>query len=547
MITIRVGRGRLRFDWQILPFALAALIGLSLAYDVTRASIRLALIVVSLLVYLFFINKSEPAHRQPSVVRLSLSLLPVILAIYLLLTNDWTKWAEKLAFLSPVTDSLARLQFAPQWLQINPNAIGGALAALLPLQIVALKGERRATQIIFVGITLVGLALSQTRGAWLALGLTLLIWLVWRVAQQHTANLRRARLVWGLIVTSGLLIILAILTTPSWGEQLLRLGGGRLDIWRNSLALIGDYPITGHGLAGFEMVYASYALLTHVGHTMHAHNLWLDIWLEQGLLGLVAFSGLLLNAVWPRPQIGPWRMAALASVAVILLHGLVDDSFYGYGGILIPLLLIPLALLVRDDAPVSPEAAPPIQRSRLAIRIQPAFVVWGAALVATFMAINTPGGRSIIETNLGANAQTQAELSVYQWPRYGLPDVLRQSGVVDLGPASAHYTAALAIDPNNASANRRLGQIQLSLGDLETACQHLERAYAAAPDQRATAQLLGECYALHDKPAQAVQLWRTIDVSEGQLIARQWWYGDYLAARDQAERLKQASDALNQP
>ena len=545
MVAIRLGRAQVRFDWQILPFALSAVMGLSIAHDTARASIRLALIIASLVIYLFFVNKSESLTRQRSFVRLSLAFMPAILAAYFLLTNDWVRWSEKLAFLSPVTSLLAPLQFAPQWLQINPNAIGGTIAALLPLQIVALKGSRRVTRLILLGISLAGLTLSQTRGAWLALGLTTLIWLVWRIAQQHSAGLRQARMVWGAAVAGGLLILIVMLAAPV-GERLLQLGGGRPDIWRNSLALISDYPGTGYGLGGFEMVYASYALLTHVGHSMHAHNLWLDIWLEQGLLGLVAFCGLLVNAVWVRPQSGPWRMGALGSLAVMLLHGLIDDPFYGYGGILIPLLLIPLALLARDDtAPI--DTAPPAQRKRIAVvKFQPAFAVWAGALVISLIVVVSPSGRAMIEVNQGAESQTRAELSIYQWPRYGLPDVLRQTGIVDLGPAIAHYEAALAINPGDASANRRLGQIELSLGDLETACRHLDQAYASAPHQRATVQLLGECYALQGKGAQAIQLWRTIDVSDGQLLARYWWYDEYLAAHDKADMLKQTIDALGQ-
>ena len=510
MVTIKLGRSQIRFDWQILPFALSAVLALGISYDSARASTRLALIVTSLAIYLFFVNKSEPANNQRSFVRLSLGLMPAMLAVYFLLTNDWARWSEKLAFLSPVTRLLTPLQFAPQWLQINPNVIGGTIAALLPLQIVALRNSRRATQVILVGISLAALALSQTRGAWLAVGLTSLMYLVWRIARRRFADLHRARIVWGLVIASGWLVLTVLLATPL-GGYLLQIGGGRPDIWRNSVALISDYPVTGHGLGGFEMVYASYALLTHVGHTMHAHNLWLDIWLEQGLLGLVAFCGLLVNAVWVKPHSGPWRTAALASLAIVLLHGLVDDPFYGYGGILIPLLLIPLALLARDDLAVAFNVTP-----RIRMKFQPALVVWMAALAVSLLTVVSPGGKAMIEANWGATLQTRAELSIYQWPRYGLPDVLRQTGVADMEPAMAHYAAALAIDPNNVAANRRLGQIKLSMGDLEAACLHLDRAYAIAPDQRATVQLLGECYALQGRSAEALQLWRTIDVSDGQ-------------------------------
>jgi hypothetical protein len=42
----------------------------------------------------------------------------------------------------------------------------------------------------------------------------------------------------------------------------------------------------------------------------------------------------------------------------------------------------------------------------------------------------------------------------------------------------------------------------------------------------------------------AVELWRTIDLSQGQLYARDWWYATHLAAPDQAQALRQAAAVL---
>jgi lipopolysaccharide biosynthesis regulator YciM len=135
---------------------------------------------------------------------------------------------------------------------------------------------------------------------------------------------------------------------------------------------------------------------------------------------------------------------------------------------------------------------------------------------------------------------------VYHWPEVGLQDVLRETGGVDLGSAIGHYQAALALDLNEVTANRRLAQIELARGQIDAACDHLERANADA-EQRATRQLLGECYALRGEVDRAVEVWRTIDLSEGQLYGRDWWYGAHLASPDQAQALRRAADALGLP
>jgi hypothetical protein len=65
-----------------------------------------------------------------------------------------------------------------------------------------------------------------------------------------------------------------------------------------------------------------------------------------------------------------------------------------------------------------------------------------------------------------------------------------------------------------------------------------------APGQRATRQLLGEMYAIHGDLEKAAQLWKTVDMTHGQLDTRYWWY-THIGAEQQAEWLKQATSQLN--
>ena len=135
-----------------------------------------------------------------------------------------------------------------------------------------------------------------------------------------------------------------------------------------------------------------------------------------------------------------------------------------------------------------------------------------------------PSSQAALQANLGALEQTRAELSVYKWPDWPVQDALRRSPEVNLAPAVARYRQALATNPANAVANRRLGQIELSRGEYEAALQHLEAAYAAAPGHRATRQLLGELYAMNGQPERARALWQTVDLGLKQLELRAAWY-----------------------
>ena len=173
-------------------------------------------------------------------------MLPVLLTIYFGLTNDWAKSSNKLLLLNALP---ALMGGAPQF---NPNAIGGALAILLPLQFKALEHHRRTIKIGLIALTLIGLALSLTRGAWLALALVGGLWFAWRLLNQRIANQRTAWLMW----LMGVLIVAVaggvILFATPLGDRLLGVGGGRKKIWRNSIAPVGDYPLSGLGPGGFQ-------------------------------------------------------------------------------------------------------------------------------------------------------------------------------------------------------------------------------------------------------------------------------------------------------
>jgi tetratricopeptide (TPR) repeat protein len=262
----------------------------------------------------------------------------------------------------------------------------------------------------------------------------------------------------------------------------------------------------------------------------------LDVWLQQGLLGLFSFCGLVVVAVVPlvsaigRNQlIARWQVAAVASLGVLLLHGLVDDSFYGYGGKAIPLMFVPFGVLGQAHSENS--------------KSQPARLLrffGGAIAVLVIVAIAFPSARAAWFTNLGALSQTRTELSVYRWPQWRIQDELRRSLEADLALVTAQYQSALALDATNAVANRRLGQIELSLGQYDAARQHLLAAYTFAPDQRATRQLLGEAYAITGEIDRAVALWQKIEVGENQLGIRVWWY-EHLGERERAALVYQAA------
>ena len=153
------------------------------------------------------------------------------------------------------------------------------------------------------------------------------------------------------------------------------------------------------------------------------------------------------------------------------------------------------------------------------------FAGWQLLAIAPILLLFVlPAVRAALQANLGAVLQSRTELAHYSWPAVPIQDALRRDPAIDLAPAIARFDAALSLDPGNATANRRLGQIELARGDYGAASARLAAALAIAPTHRAARQLLGELRAISGDVLGARALWQGLDLSKGQLDARLFWY-----------------------
>ncbi len=111
----------------------------------------------------------------------------------------------------------------------------------------------------------------------------------------------------------------------------------RLDIYRYSLELVRQNPITGVGLGGYadsvkEVSKNDFGFTLYgLSYALHPHNLFLALWLNQGIFGLLAFSFLLIQFFWSlgRRGGGPLLLSAIfTAMMAIIAHGLVDTTYF---------------------------------------------------------------------------------------------------------------------------------------------------------------------------------------------------------------------------
>lgn len=288
-----------------------------------------------------------PVQRHPQRIAWLLLLCGVGLA---LVSPPLVAWkAEFRLFHLPLYDKLTTLPI-DLGETIHANVLAGVLVLVLPL-LLALALQK-SSQILFslLFLFVAGvLVLTQSRGGYVAVAVALPLVVILRWPRLWYGLLPTLILVMLLIRWVGVPFLLDQLSTDS------SLGGweGRLDIWQNSLHALADFAFTGIGIGTFTLVMPLlYPLQVSIEGYPHAHNLFLQIGLDLGLPGLIAYVAILINLFvmlistlrsrHTLPLHRTLAIGATGSLVGMLVHGLLDAVTWGTKLAFVPWVLFAL-------------------------------------------------------------------------------------------------------------------------------------------------------------------------------------------------------------
>lgn len=550
-------------DLPLLAFLLTAGVGVWAAYDHELALAKFWVLISAALVY--FAVAGQPKANMGVLTGL-LSILGVFIAFYFLLSQDWSK--------SPAIDfgGLDRLGL---WIMTNrpdftlfdlpPNQMGGLLVLFLPFTLAFMINSWKHGNRILIAIAiasasgmLIGLLLTSSRGAWLALLAGMGIWLVWGLSEKYSRGaIRKAGIIFGIVLLVFVIVGLAGAMLYPGGvvgiaNSLPGLpdGKSRLELAQSALKLIGDYPLTGSGLRSFPGLYSQYIMVTPFLLFEYSHNFMLDLALEQSIFGWLAiviiygFSILLSTRFVSGSRRGSELRviaeASLASLIIVILHGLVDDALYSNTGtpflFLLPGMAVSLAKFGRTQ-PVDKTIVRTYQKWLVLGGVT--FVMIGLAVVAWRKPL-----LGIWHANLGAVSMAQHELADWPTNRWN-----KSADVTTLRSAKEQLLTAVKIDPNNRTARHRLGLIALQGREYQEAQEQLNEAYRIDSEHRGIQKTLGYAYVWAGSYEQAAQLLVEIPEAEYELSEYvPWWKSlgrDDLAR--QAYQMKQILKEIGTP
>lgn len=111
---------------------------------------------------------------------------------------------------------------------------------------------------------------------------------------------------------------------------------GRVEIWKNSVRMIADFPLTGTGGGTFRAVYPRYVAPATGSWAIHAHNEYLETQSNGGLIASLSLAAFLFAffratlAMFRNRQDGNaihLYLGSLAGLAAIFLHCLIELQF----------------------------------------------------------------------------------------------------------------------------------------------------------------------------------------------------------------------------
>lgn len=195
---------------------------------------------------------------------------------------------------------------------VTPNILGGYLAMIIPLCFT------HKYKVLFIAPMSIALILTKSMGALLVLyiGLAAYFYLSGMLKTKQILFLL------GILITIILTFALRTFIQKEHTQPLFSTLT-RFNYWLDTLAVIVKSPITGTGLGNFNLAQSRYA-----------HNSYLQVWAEMGILGAASFVWLILSVLragknYLRASSEKNQIAGLlAANSIFLLHNFIDFTFF---------------------------------------------------------------------------------------------------------------------------------------------------------------------------------------------------------------------------
>ncbi len=183
----------------------------------------------------------------------------------------------------------------------NPNFYGDFLVIMFPILVTQWFKTRRWSLVALIGLLLLSLVKTGTKGAWLGFALVCFIFgvIAFVFFKDQTKNYRKQ--VFGVI--GGLMLAFLGYTAKDLAGRVVSINF-RLFTWEATWEMIRTQPWTGTGIGSFPPIYPAFRRPAifhiegkHNTETDHAENEYLEQFFDNGILGFGLFIWLILSTL----------------------------------------------------------------------------------------------------------------------------------------------------------------------------------------------------------------------------------------------------------
>ena len=480
----------------LILFTGSSILGMWAAYQPNQALTKLQILIVAVLLALFLSN-SKVAH---SIISAHLAIGSVLFAS---------------AFLAILAFNIDQGEL------LTPNRLAGLIVILAPFLVFSFfNSDSKLFRTLILGGSLVILAAllaSGSRGGITSLILGVALWGVFMgrlkfISEKYTKPAVALTLMG--LVGLGTLSLFIVERLENSSIKIIPGSGSRLTLYSNLKHLIPDYWLLGGGLNSFSGQYSQYVLsIPHLRFT-YGHNLYFDLILEQGIVGFISFSMLIIATIvllliQPIESLAmkdrSFAGAILASLTAFILHGFIDDAIYSNAGS--TMLFIAPALAF--SLPNRQEAIGLIRKINFVALI--GIIVFAAVF-----------NRKVISTwHANLAAIEMAKIQLADWPT---GEWSRGETVSELKSLAANFELALENDRQNSSALYRLGLISMEKHDFSKAAEYFAQAHALHSSHTGISKNLGYALLWSGKPDEAQVYLNNVEGIRNELDAYIWWW-----------------------
>src|SRR3989338_6376497 len=324
------------YQWPIILISIAAAISIFISPDLrSAAGLWKAYFVEPILFFLVLINVAKTGNDK-EIILWSLGISTLIISSLAILQkfsgfgiaeSSWTSPNHRRVTSIFTSPNAVGLYLGPivavylSWL-ISDIRLKAILANVAFIQKIILK-------LLIITLALLAVLFTVSQGTWFGL-LAAIIFLAYFGWDKK----------WTAIVIAGLMI--ATLVIPTTRNKILPIvtfqdaaGQNRLELIQISRDYLMQGPknfILGAGIFGLPQIHEQLRDPLKTEPLIYPHNIFLNFWLEIGLLGLIGFIWLTIRFFkegFKRMTTDKWlEIGIMSAMVVIIIHGLVDVPYF---------------------------------------------------------------------------------------------------------------------------------------------------------------------------------------------------------------------------